>query len=351
MDNTFIQPEASFIPEANTSELITWAFSNPITDKMTKGLKYTGKEGKNIKRFPVDEEGKSIYKKSLSRKDTLDLETTTTEYNTIKWCASEETLARLKYPSIWKTYDIFTRRIHPDGTSIITIEEYQKITKTKSYSQALQTIEQAGNLLVELRLTATKLYKDGEKEIEGFSPLNKYKRNPNGVIEVKFTSDFTEMLLENPPFPIPSALYSIDEKESPIAYYLGRKIWEHAHINRRGTFTLSIKTLLEACYSILPLEKEVKKTDRAYTRRIIRPLEKAFEVIDNKVKEFKWNYLGNIENGKREILSREEVSSLNFSLWKALYIGITIKDYEKLLTKVKLENGKKVNNILPPVKE
>lgn len=97
------------------------------------------------------------------------------------------------------------------------------------------------------------------------------------VINFTFSPEFMGVILSREAGRMATnpALLGTDEVRNPHAFTIGWKLTTHSYqnIGKANETTLSVSKLLEYVEDI-PTYDEVKKTDRAYTRRIIEPLER-----------------------------------------------------------------------------
>lgn len=98
-----------------------------------------------------------------------------------------------------------------------------------------------------------------------------------GVVSFVFSAEYMGAVLDRAAgrLPLDRLLLTTDEKNNPNSTPIGFKLSTHTYQNKGKTNenTLSVSRLLEFVNGI-PSYEEVEKTDRAYTRRIIKPLER-----------------------------------------------------------------------------
>lgn len=125
------------------------------------------------------------------------------------------------------------------------------------------------------------------------------------VIHFAFSPDFMGAVLnrEAGRMAVNPILLGTDDVKYPHAFTIGWKLSTHSYqnIGKKNETTLSVEKLLEFVEGI-PSFDTVKETDRAYTRRIIEPMEKSLNhLVEIEVIEY-WDYCH--ENG--EPLTDEE---------------------------------------------
>lgn len=96
-------------------------------------------------------------------------------------------------------------------------------------------------------------------------------------VSFAFSSEYMGAVLDRAAgrLPLDKLLLATDEKNNPNATPIGFKLCTHTYLNKgkANENTLSVSKLLEFVSGI-PSYNEVEHTDRAYTRRIIKPLER-----------------------------------------------------------------------------
>lgn len=136
-----------------------------------------------------------------------------------------------------------------------------------------------------------------------------------GVISFTFAESLATNLNSSFIGQYPTAIFRLDDRNKN-AYPLARKIAMHAcnDSNRiKGTaYTLSVETLLSVCPDI-PSYKEVGEKDRAFTRKIREPLEKA---LDSLAEFTAWEYC----NPKGAPLTEEQLEARDWETYSRLLV-------------------------------
>lgn len=144
----------------------------------------------------------------------------------------------------------------------------------------------------------------------------------NGIITVNFSKGLAMLLIQSYIMQYPAALLKIDETQG-ISYYIYKKMAEHYSIDnnrkKRTHNILSVKSLLDGCPDI-PTYREVQASDRAYTRRIYEPFDKALEALSGTVK---FNYC----NKNKEPLTDEQNDNLNYDIFKDCYVYFELLNF------------------------
>lgn len=148
----------------------------------------------------------------------------------------------------------------------------------------------------------------------------------NGQILISFSPEIARYLADKGTITqYPRALLGISGRH-PTAYYIGRKLAEHANIDNniiRGTADrISIPALLAV--TDLPSYEDVQKTDRGHwADRIKEPLEKALDVLVDEGMLKSWEYT----HAKGIDLTEEEAYNItSYKDFSKLYLSFTLAD-------------------------
>jgi hypothetical protein len=167
----------------------------------------------------------------------------------------------------------------------------------------------------------------GKGEAENYEKMRIVTRQgiKNGIIGVEFSSAFAKYLRAAYLAQYPQSLLGLDER-NPSLFYVGEKLALHYSMDSnhtKGTANIiSIRAVLDACPSI-PSYEAVKKTDRHYDRRIIRPLENTLDSLREEKVIKGWEYC----NSKGAPLTKKQLDSLAYSDCMNLYIKFGIKGF------------------------
>jgi hypothetical protein len=141
----------------------------------------------------------------------------------------------------------------------------------------------------------------------------------NGQIIAGFSPEIAQYLTHAYVMQYPHALFLLDERNE-IAYIVGRYLAVHASIdNNRAKKTsniISVKSLLEACRTVIKSHDDVAKTDRHFERRIIKPLEKALDSLQEIGVIKNWHYC----NSKKTPLTDPQLDTGDYKTFIKQYV-------------------------------
>lgn len=143
----------------------------------------------------------------------------------------------------------------------------------------------------------------------------------SGIITINFGDEFYRVLKGYVVMPYPKQLWRINSHKNPNSYYFLRQLAEHKNMNagKRNENIIAVKTLLKAA-PLMPTKKEVAETDRAFTRRIIKPFERDMNALSETLT---WQYC---KKGG-EPLTDAEAASLDYDSFVLLNVKTTWHDY------------------------
>ena len=147
----------------------------------------------------------------------------------------------------------------------------------------------------------------------------------NGYIIISFSPEIARYLVDrNLITQYPTSLLKISGRQ-PNAYYIGRKLAEHANIDNniiKGTADrIGIPSLLAV--TDLPSYEDVMKQDRHWERRIKEPLERALDTLTEEgvLKDWKYTHARAID------LTEEEAYNISsYEDFSNLYLNFTLAD-------------------------
>lgn len=244
-----------------------------------------------------------------------------------------ELLAPLR-GSAWKLLDAFTLKLSEVNNFVgrkskktvpnsdlscevvMKIEDYMKMCKIplnpSNKKKVTRTIKQD---LITLRYLGFDEDNDLDYEFWNFVSRGAVR---NGYIRIKFEDDFVRYLATSFAMQYNVNLLGVDGR-NPNAFPLGRKLNLHASINQdinEGKQSiLSVENALKACDAIPSYEK-VRNENRAYTERIIKPLEKALNAL-SETAGLRWNWA----NSKGVLLTDEQLKNIDYDTLASLYIS------------------------------
>jgi hypothetical protein len=140
------------------------------------------------------------------------------------------------------------------------------------------------------------------------------------AVKYTFGATFFNVLRSYPTMPYAPQLLTISNKKHPYSFRLGRFLSEHKNMNieKKNEDLIKVETLLKAAK--FPTAEEVKKIDRAYSRRIIEPFERDMDALGDM---FSWEYC----HSGGAVLTDAEREDFQYSLFIELLVKITWKDY------------------------
>lgn len=279
-----------------------------VTNAMTK---LRAVEGKNTDVDPRTNEAK-IYSKSNSRLTVM-----LPRFNEI---GSPKT-------STWQLLNMLVSKFTETGAKSyevnITLDEYMEMRDLRDRKEARAQVDKDLEILRVLSFT----YKDtkGAGAEEGYYKTNMAAgvgRSRSGVITLKFTSDFYNLLMGYNVMPFPNLAYKLNSKRNPNSYYFLTKIAEHKNMNisKQNEDIISVAALLKTVYPMIPSYKEVMETDRHLDKRIIAPFERDMDALKDALT---WEYC----HSKGEPLTAEEINNFNYQIFKDCLIKVTWVDY------------------------
>lgn len=207
-------------------------------------------------------------------------------------------------------------------------EEYLQLRGLESWDKAQRQIKADLSMLLSVQLTRNPSTKRNKtKPGQTFKLMNFFDSaevDKKGTIRITFAPTFFSLINEKGAFNVayfPNLLWHLDNKRNPNSYFLGRKIAELKNIQYgdKNEDRISTKTLRENA-PYIPSYDEVMAEDRHLTNRIIAPLERDLDALEEILT---WEYCH--KNGAP--LTDEEVQNFNYKLFDTLLVKVTWKDY------------------------
>ncbi len=155
----------------------------------------------------------------------------------------------------------------------------------------------------------------------GHLPVN------NGKVIVEFTLTIAVYLSQKYIMPFPNNLFTINIRQNPLSYYLGRVLAEHHNMNRSkvNSNRISVRTLMKACPD-LPTYEEIFSDSRQVSKRIIKPLERDLNALRDKYAVLSdWRYCNSIDDQKEN----DKKQKLNYHEWEKQIVEFHLPDYPK----------------------
>jgi hypothetical protein len=140
----------------------------------------------------------------------------------------------------------------------------------------------------------------------------------NGYIRINFSKPIAQYLANAYVMQMPHALFKLDARNGN-AYAIGRKLILHHGIDNnftKGTSNIiSVKSLLDIAPDI-PSYNETMATDRHLERRIVKPFEKALDVLVEEGVISSWELC----NSKETPLTDEQLRKINYETLLECYV-------------------------------
>lgn len=206
-------------------------------------------------------------------------------------------------------------------TVIISQDEYMKRRHLTNRKEAKKQEKADLKILAPLSFSWEET-REGKLESFGFINLaDSGKVERNGDIVFTFGSTFFNKAKTFSTMPYPEQLQRLNGKRNPYSYAFLRKISEHKHMNsgKENEDIISVQTLLDAAET-MPTYEEVKRTDRAFSRRIMEPFERDMDAIADTLT---WEYC----HRKGVTLTDSELNDMDFQMFRTLLVHTEWKDY------------------------
>ena len=167
---------------------------------------------------------------------------------------------------------------------IVTLQEYREARRKDKNSPLMQKQEAERQLFEAADAISTHRYFFIRKGFKGdigairFVPLAQHSEydKDNECFRIKYNPEFNELaLIKASTSPLYNDTFRISSKDYPNAKLLSKYIQNHKRMNRGkpNEDIISVKTLLNAA-SYIPTERQVKDSNRNYSRRIWERFEK-----------------------------------------------------------------------------
>jgi hypothetical protein len=197
----------------------------------------------------------------------------------------------------------------------ISIRDFMALRGLKNYKEAYHQITDDLELIKRMSLGFTGKGGHGSRDFLDVNICDS-KGIENGVIIVKFTDTFFQVIRGYSVMHYPAQLFRLSGKRNPHSYPLLHKLAEHKRMNRhkKNENIISVRALLEAAPDI-PTAEEVMRTTRHLNARIIEPFVRDLDAL---AETLTWEYCHS--NGAP--LTKEEVENQNYALIITLMIKI-----------------------------
>lgn len=233
--------------------------------------------------------------------------------------------------------DVTEKEINDHRKINISVKEFMRergLSDAKTARQQLNDgVLTAFNLFVEYDEERTKGRKKQTTHyklriVDAIGTPGEDEGNPikNGVAQISFSYDAAECLAKSSYYmAYPQELKTVNSKQFPHAYYLGRKLAEHRNMNvaNSNANRISVRSLLQACPDI-PEYREVMGKGRQVSQLIIDKFETNMDALKDTYGVLaKWEYC----NSKGEPLTDEQLEKYNYGTWEQLLISFELKYY------------------------
>lgn len=201
----------------------------------------------------------------------------------------------------------------------LSVRIYMKIRELKDYTETRKQMIKDLDIIANFRA----LQKKGSFYIDRI--IEKYDIG-RGVINVRFSDDFYNALIQSPEVPYPSLLFRMNGKYNPNSFYFLRRIVEHKNMNagKKNEDIISVKTLLTATPN-LPSYEKVMATGGHVKKKIIEPFARDMNALSEVIS---WEYCHS--NGKplREY-EKELAQTKGVEFYRSLFANCFVKTTHK----------------------
>lgn len=216
---------------------------------------------------------------------------------------------------------------YPDNS--FSIEYFMSRSRFKSEREAITALNKAFNILEHtvVYIKSEKIQKSWNnifnRDIKLFKSLSLVKSKGKKICHYEFHTDYFDIIKKwNAGIPVSIKLLKLGLKYNH-AYYLGRRLFNHARMNAnaKNHNFISVQSVLEAMPT-LPKENDMDIYN--FKKQIQIPFEESLERL---VKEeiITPNYT--FYNQRREPLTDIQIRSMNFKTFKTLFLEFELADY------------------------
>ena len=191
----------------------------------------------------------------------------------------------------------FTEAGSKSPTVSISLNDAMDALGLKNKDKARIAIKKDLEALYNISLKVVKTHSSKKQDYLEFRICDTYHIG-NGVASMNFSAPIFLHLQNCPLMPYPKELLRIEsnQQKNPYSFFIGDKLTELAKLNQfdrnsnaiKEHFITDIKNLLSICMANgMPTYEEVMATDRAVSRKIVEPLERDLDALEN---IFLWEY-------------------------------------------------------------
>lgn len=222
---------------------------------------------------------------------------------------------------------------YPDGS--FSMKYFKSMSRFKSEREAVTALNKAFKILEHtvVYIKSEKIQKIQKpwndifnRNVKLFTELSLKKIKGKKICNYEFFPDCFDIIKKwNAGVPVSIKLLKLGLKYNH-AYYLGRRLFNHAKMNvlAKNRNFISVKSALEAMPT-LPRESDVDDIYN-FKKQIQIPFEEALEKL---VKEEILTSNYTFYNKKREPLTKTQLRSMSFKCFKELYLEFELADYEQ----------------------
>ncbi len=256
--------------------------------------------------------------------------------------------------STHKLLDIFMLKYAETGKKGISIpiQDFMELRGLKDRKSAEEQVKEDLDVLFSASLSFKQTEGKGKKKkttayMDARIIQDKGQALKRGIIQVTFGDKFFEAMQNYCIMPMPPAFLALNDKYTPNAYHLGRRIALHKNMNygKDNADLISVETLLDACPNLADYEEVYKNGKQSYKQKIIEPFIRDMDAVEStNILSWEFCYSGGIP------LNEAEREGLNYEIFKNLYVKITWKYYppraiqEKEATPTEKSKGTKSKN-------
>ena len=225
----------------------------------------------------------------------------------------------------------------------LSVQEYMENCELKDKTAAYKQLTDAVRTLYEASLKGKRtVYEKVGRGKKGKPLYEKKKKNfethilsaieedadapivKDGKIKVRFEYDLVEYLAHSYIMPYHKELFKINPKYNPHSYFLGRKLLLHRNVNKEKPTKnrISVEALL-ACCPDLPSYEEIKGEARQLSKRIIDPIERDLDMLQEKGILSSWEYC----TTGGEPIPQDQLEKRNYDTWSKWLVMFELANY------------------------
>lgn len=248
-------------------------------------------------------------------------------YSELTSTLKSSTVKLLQAGVLQLTYNNSYRQTTPETVRSVaefTLDEYMALRGLKDRKEARKQIQSDLEVLFNLSIGWMENTGAGEKAFDMMRVCYRTSLSRGGTITMAFSPELANYLVNAYEMKLPELYWRLSDKRNPNSSPLLWKISLLKKQNRghASEDVISIRTLLENAPDI-PSFDEVQASDRAFTRRIIDPLERDLNALSSVLS---WEYC----NAKRTPLTKKQLERFSYAMFIECYIRIQWTRYPML---------------------